>query len=197
MLKVGAYKMPQARTISSNQARSFLAFLSTRKNAKRNAAAFALSYYAGMRVGEIASLKASDVMTSNKSVKDALYLSSEMTKGNKGREVFLNKTAKHYVAELLKSAHFEPHFPLIQTMGKRKHFTPNSLSILFTNLYRDAGLEGCSSHTGRRSFCSNLANSGVGIRVIQKLSGHRSLLSVQPYLDANEDMVKAAVELVK
>lgn len=40
------------------------------------------------------------------------------------------------------------------------------------------------------------ANAHSSIRVIQKLSGHKSLQSVQPYLDANEDMVKSAVELV-
>ena len=100
------------------------------------------------------------------------------------------------INDLLKSQPFKPDHPLIQTMGVRKHFSANALSIVFRNLFRDAGYVGCSSHTGRRSFCTNLANSGVGIRVIQKLSGHRSLQSVQPYLDANEDMVKSAVELV-
>ena len=188
--------MPQARTLTTNQAKAFLAFIKEGKNSQRNAALFALSYYAGMRVGEIASLKVSDVMLSNGSVRDVIYLDAQQTKGNKGREVFLNKTAKRYVSELVKSTHMRDDFPLIQTMGVRKHFTANSLSIVFRNLYAAAGYDGCSSHTGRRSFCSNLANSGVSIRVIQKLSGHRSLQSVQPYLDANEDMVKSAVELV-
>jgi len=36
----------------------------------------------------------------------------------------------------------------------------------------------------------------VGIRIIQKFSGHRQLQSVQHYLDANEEMVKNAVELL-
>ena len=188
--------MSQARTINGNQARSFIAFVKAGKNAERNAAAFALSYYAGMRVGEIASLTIADVQLADGRVKDVIYLSADMTKGNNGREVFLNKTAKRYVADLLKAGSYKPAYPLIQTMGSRKHFTANSLSIVFRNLYKAAGLDGCSSHTGRRSFCSNLANSGVGIRVIQKLSGHRSIQSVQPYLDANEEMVKNAVELV-
>jgi integrase/recombinase XerD len=41
-----------------------------------------------------------------------------------------------------------------------------------------------------------LANKGVGIRIFQKFSGHRQLQSVQHYLDANEEMVKNAVELL-
>lgn len=188
--------MPQARTLTNKQARTFLSFIANGKNAERNAAAFALSYYAGMRVGEIASLRVGDVVAENGSLKDVIYLDATMTKGKHGREVFLNKTVKQYLTALLKTKPFANEHPLIQIMGRRASFTANSLAIVFRNMYMDAGFDGCSSHTGRRSFCSNLANSGVGIRVIQKLSGHRSLQSVQPYLDANEEMVKNAVELL-
>ena len=188
--------MPQARTLAEKQAKTFLSYVANGKNAERNAAAFALSYYAGMRVGEIASLKVSDVVADNGSIKDVIYLDATMTKGKHGREVFLNKAAKQHIKTLLKTKPFAPDHPLIQIMGRRASFTPNSLAIVFRNMYKEAGYDGCSSHTGRRSFCSNLANKGVGIRVIQKLSGHRSLQSVQPYLDANEEMVKNAVELL-
>ena len=88
------------------------------------------------------------------------------------------------------------HFPLLQVMGKRKAFNANGIAIAMRNIYNDAGFTGCSSHTGRRSAISTLANKGVGIRIIQKFSGHRQLQSVQHYLDANEEMVKNAVELV-
>ena len=188
--------MPQARTITPKQAVAFVAFLQTTKNASRNVCAFALTYYAGMRIAEVAALSVADVLTDTGSVKDVVYLTAAMTKGKNGREVFLNKTAKQHIAAHIRSVHLKPADALICTMGKRKRFSPNSLSIALKNLYVAAGYVGCSSHTGRRSFCTNLSNSGVGIRVIQKLSGHRSLQSVQPYLDANEDMVKNAAELV-
>lgn len=90
----------------------------------------------------------------------------------------------------------EHHFPLLQVMGKRKAFNANGIAIAMRNIYNDAGFTGCSSHTGRRSSISALANKGVGIRIIQKFSGHRQLQSVQHYLDANEEMVKNAVELI-
>ena len=78
----------------------------------------------------------------------------------------------------------------------RERFMEGGIAIAMRNFYGDAGFTGCSSHTGRRSAISQLANKGVGIRIIQKFSGHRQLQSVQHYLDANEEMVKNAVELL-
>ena len=59
-----------------------------------------------------------------------------------------------------------------------------------------AGIKGASSHSARRTFITNLANQGVGVRVIMGLSGHKALSSVQCYIDCNDDMKRKAVELV-
>lgn len=190
-------KMAQARTINEKQAKTMFAFLSTQRNAIRNQAMFALSYYCGLRAKEIASLKIGDVLKADGSIKDVADLSAEQTKGSNGREFYINKHAKQHIAALIKSMPVvEPHFPLLQVMGKRKAFSANGIAIAMRNIYNDAGFTGCSSHTGRRSAISQLANKGVGIRIIQKFSGHRQLQSVQHYLDANEEMVKNAAELL-
>ena len=190
-------KKAQARTINEKQAKTMFAFLSTQRNAIRNQAMFALSYYCGLRAKEIASLKVGDVLKADGSIKDVADLSAEQTKGSNGREFYINKHAKQHIAALIKSMPVvEPHFPLLQVMGKRKAFSANGIAIAMRNIYNDAGFTGCSSHTGRRSAISQLANKGVGIRIIQKFSGHRQLQSVQHYLDANEEMVKNAAELL-
>lgn len=189
--------MAQARTINEKQAKTMFAFLSTQRNAIRNQAMFALSYYCGLRAKEIASLKVGDVLKADGSIKDVADLSAEQTKGSNGREFYINKHAKQHIAALIKSMPVvELHFPLLQVMGKRKAFSANGIAIAMRNIYNDAGFTGCSSHTGRRSAISQLANKGVGIRIIQKFSGHRQLQSVQHYLDANEEMVKNAAELL-
>ena len=188
--------MAQARTIDANQAKAIFAFIASNKNAKRNAAMFALSYYCGLRVKEIASLSIGDVLAKDGTVKNAVYLESAKTKGKKGREFFINSSAKKHIAALIKSLTYKQlHMPLIQVMGKPKAFTPNSLCIAFRNLYESAGFYGCTSHSGRRSLASNLCQKGVSIRVIQKVGGWSSLQSVMPYLDANEEMIKNALEL--
>ena len=189
--------MPQARTINEKQAKAMFAFLSTGRNAARNRAMFALSYFCGLRAKEIACLTVGDVLKADRSIKDVSYLRAAQTKGDRGREFYINRQAKGHIAAYLKECEkAAPDHPLITVMGKRKAFSANGIAIAMRNIYMAAGFTGCSSHTGRRSAISQLANKGVGIRIIQKFSGHRQLQSVQHYLDANEEMVKNAVDLI-
>lgn len=48
----------------------------------------------------------------------------------------------------------------------------DSLQSHVTKLYRDAGIRGGSSHSGRRSFASNLIEQGHDIETVQQLLGH-------------------------
>ncbi|MGB3515829.1 MAG: site-specific integrase [Elainellaceae cyanobacterium] len=58
-----------------------------------------------------------------------------------------------------------------------------------------AGLEGVgiSTHSFRRTALTNLSNAGVPLRVIQEISGHRSLASLQRYLEVSPEQKKAAI----
>jgi integrase/recombinase XerD len=57
-------------------------------------------------------------------------------------------------------------------------------------------VSGASSHSGRRTFIKTLANKGIGVRVLASLAGHRSIAVTQAYIDVNDEMKRAAVELV-
>ena len=128
-------KITQARTINEKQAKTVFAFLNTQRNAIRNQAMFALSYYCGLRAKEIASLKVGDVLKADGSIKDVADLSAEQTKGSNGRELYINKNAKQHIAALIKSMPVvETHYPLLQVMGKRKAFASQSLCVIFTTL---------------------------------------------------------------
>ena len=48
----------------------------------------------------------------------------------------------------------------------------------------------------RRSFITNLANKGIGVRVLASLAGHRSIAVTQKYIDVNDEMKRNAVELI-
>ena len=189
--------MSQARTLDETNVRRVFKSLEFGRNSIRNKAMLALSVYSGMRACEIASLDIGNVVGKDREIKDVISLKQSQTKGEKAREVFLNAKAKSHLKAYAKTISGKDCLlPLFSPEGKWRRFSSNSLVICFRNFYQSIGMEGYSSHSGRRSFCSNLANKGVNIRVIQRLSGHRSLQSVQPYLDANEDMVKQAVELL-
>jgi integrase/recombinase XerD len=64
---------------------------------------------------------------------------------------------------------------------KRTAFSPNTLCQLMNRLYRVAGLDGATSHSGRRWFITKLANSGVGTKVIMTLAGHKHMTTTQRY----------------
>ncbi|PUB03694.1 phage integrase family protein [Paraburkholderia sp. GV068] len=62
----------------------------------------------------------------------------------------------------------------------------DSLQSHVTKLYRDAGIRGGSSHSGRRSFASNLVEQGHDIETVQQLLGHGQLDHVRPYLAVSD-----------
>ena len=61
---------------------------------------------------------------------------------------------------------------------------------------RGAGLEGASSHSGRRSFLTNLANKGTSIHLLKTLAGHRSIQTTAAYLYSSPTQLRAVVELI-
>ena len=65
---------------------------------------------------------------------------------------------------------------------------------LLQHVYERSGHKGATSHSGRRSFITELASKGV--RVLAELSGNRSIATTQRYIDVNDDMLRKAVELV-
>ena len=75
-------------------------------------------------------------------------------------------------------------------------FSANTMTQLFLNIYRAAGFEGASSHSGRRTFITELASKGVSVRVLAELAGHSSIQTTQSYIDVNPQQMSAAVELL-
>ena len=78
----------------------------------------------------------------------------------------------------------------------RAGFNANSLAQTFALLYRGAGIEGASSHSGRRSFLTNLANKGTSIHLLKTLAGHRSIQTTAAYLYSSPTQLRAVVELI-
>jgi integrase/recombinase XerD len=67
---------------------------------------------------------------------------------------------------------------------------------LFKRLYQLAGIDGASSHSGRRQFVTQLADRGINARLVQVLARHKHLSTTQRYIDVNENALRHAVELL-
>ncbi|MGQ3296588.1 tyrosine-type recombinase/integrase [Reyranella sp.] len=88
----------------------------------------------------------------------------------------------------------DPTKPLFSAQ-KRSAFSANTLCQTMNAIYKRAGIEGATSHSGRRSFITTLASKGIGVRVLGALAAHRSIATTQAYIDVNDEMKRAAVEL--
>jgi integrase/recombinase XerD len=190
--------MKQAKVLSENELKRALAVIAGRKHAARNRAALMLSFYAGMRVGEIAALTVKDVLDGEGRVKSQILLRGAITKSGESRTAFvgdkLSKELERYVAALKVSGR-SGDMPFLLTQ-KHTAFSPNTLCQLFANLYAEAGIDGASSHSGRRWFITRLAHSGVSAKVIMTLAGHKHLSTTQRYIEVNDAMMRAAVEIL-
>ena len=75
-------------------------------------------------------------------------------------------------------------------------FTAQTIVNLFKRLYKIAGIDGASSHCGRRQFVTQLADRGINARLVQVLARHKHLSPTQRYIDVNESKLCGAIELI-
>lgn len=187
--------MKQAKVLTPGEFQRVLSVIATMKHSTRNRAAVMLSFYAGLRVGEIAALSVGDVVDLRGGVKERILLRAATTKSGEARAVFvgtkLRLELETYLVGLGSRYQYDDR-PLLLTQ-KDTAFTANSLCQLFAHIYRLAGVDGASSHSGRRWFITRLAHSGVSAKVIMTLAGHKNLTTTQRYIEVNDDMLRAAV----
>ena len=95
--------MSQASVLTETEIRRVFRIIATTRHAERNRVAFALSIFAGLRVGEIAKLTLGDVATQNGDVRREIKLGAHQTKGSKGRTVILSERVRKELGSFLKS----------------------------------------------------------------------------------------------
>jgi len=64
------------------------------------------------------------------------------------------------------------------------------LQQLFHRIYDLARLPGASSHSGRRTFATNLIEKGVDIKAVSTLMGHSSIAMTAQYVEDNPKRLK-------
>jgi integrase/recombinase XerD len=190
--------MAQAKTLTATDIEQLLNYINTRKYAARNRSMMLLTHWAGLRIGEVACLRWCDVTNSDGEIKDEIRLLPDMTKGRHARTVFVSVKLKAELQIYADQARcVERSYPFFASQKSVKAgFSANSLSQTFALIYEGAGLEGASSHSGRRTFLTNLANKGTAIHLLKTLAGHRSISTTAAYLYSSPSQLKAAVELV-
>lgn len=168
-----------------------------------------MSHLAGLRVGEISNLTLKHVLNEDGTIKDEMYLTADETKGNRGRAVLLPEKLREELTDYLctrfklKAAdlHVLHYTDMTRALfysqkSMKDGFDPNTLSQWFGRIYREAGITGASSHSGRRFFATHLSESSVNPKIIQKLLGHRNLQTTMIYCEVSPKSMRHAVELL-
>src|SRR5213079_1009129 len=87
---------------------------------------------------------------------------------------------------------------IVSTRGGRMR--ANSIVNWFVAMFAELTLEGCSSHSGRRTFITaaarNVHRTGGSLRDVQVLAGHRSIETTQRYIDGNTHSQRRLVRML-
>ena len=190
----------QAKTLSRGQIEVLLNHVSRSRHPVRNRAIILLSIRAGLRAKEISCLTWDMVTDSDGSIGNSIHLQDRASKGRSGRIIPMNSDLKSSLIRLREdSSNLRPS-PFIISTERKDRTSSQSIVNLFCRWYNELGFNGCSSHSGRRTFITNAARKistvGGSLRDVQLLAGHSNLATTQRYIEANGDAQRKIVELV-
>lgn len=187
----------QAKTLNSAQVRTTLAFLGTTQQPVRNRVIFLLSLKAGLRAKEIASITWSMVCDAEGNISDTIRLTDHASKGQSGGYIPIAKELGQSLAALKLYADPSSIDRIVQT-NRTTETSAQTIINLFASWYQTIGFEGCSSHSGRRTFITNAARNiskfGGSLRDVQALARHSSLTMTQRYIEIDAQAMRKVVD---
>jgi integrase/recombinase XerD len=188
--------MAKAKVLTKDEIKRVMRIADIGNNGLRDRVALSLSILAGMRIGEIAALKISDVRGIDGRAVEVINLSKHQTKGNRSRRVFisdeLRKILNQYLAKISQLDDSKAFIRSSRTMG---HFSNISLSLRFKAIYAAAGIR-TSSHSGRRTFATRLNAAGIGMATIQQAMGHANIATTAGYCWVSDEQLANAVNVI-
>lgn len=147
---------------------------------------------AGLRIGECMSMLICHVASDG-----SVLVERSRAKSRRSRRVHLAPQALRHLRSYLETRPnalpTEPLFPSRTGACMRANWGVR----LVDKLFAQAGIEGASSHSLRRTHANTLRRSGVDIVVIQGQLGHARLDTTAAYLSASEVERSAALSRIK
>jgi integrase len=187
----------QAKTLSTDHIDDLLFFAERSRHPLRNRLIVLLSVKAGLRAAEIAKLTWDMVLEPSGKVGAVIELQDRIAKKRGGRSIPLHSTLRQALIEARKTGEGRGTIVRSERGGP---MTPMSIVVWFNRVYEALGLEGCSSHSGRRTFITRAARvvhkAGGSLRDVQLLAGHRSIQTTQRYIDGDSDAQRRLVSLI-
>lgn len=188
-----------AKVLAPVDVRRLLRCAGRSRHSARDKLIILLSFKAGLRACEIAGLDWSMALSADGRVAPSLSIAGTIAKNGRGRRIPIHPELR----AALRECHMvqgQPKFGPVVRSQRGGHFTPRSIVNWFATLYDDAELDGCSSHSGRRTFITSaarmVAKTGGSLRDVQELAGHRSLTTTERYIEGDRDAQRKLVKLL-
>ena len=155
---------------------------------ERDRALFGICLFTGCRVSEALALQTTDIRG------ETLTFRKSTTKGKlKTRVVDIQPGLAQLLAE------YQPIKPGALFPGMRGR-SPTLTRFAADKILRDAclrvGLVGVSTHSFRRTALTMMSSAGIPLRVIQEISGHNDLGTLQRYLEVTPEQRRNAVAVI-
>ncbi|HMQ40190.1 MAG TPA: site-specific integrase [Paracoccus sp. (in: a-proteobacteria)] len=187
-----------AKVITAAEQRRVLRHLDLSPTAARDRVMFLLTITAGLRACEVCALTWPMLTRADGGIGAHIELPPVAAKRRSGRRIPLHPELRRALARLAPRVRMRQG-PVIRSC-RGGAMSPKSLVNWFTGLYRQLGLQGCSSHSGRRSFITRAARqlprAGGSLRDVQLLAGHRSIQTTQGYIDGDEQAQRRLIKLI-
>lgn len=186
----------QAHVLNQDEFKILMKVTSASKYPKRDILLILFSFGTGLRAVELAGLKTKDVLDEDLKPRETIKLL--VTKNSKVRNIYMtNQTIINAINEyvdwriswsLKKRIMFSGEQPFFVSQ-KGNGFTNITMAMLFKNIYKQAGIKG-SSHSGRRTFATNLIERGADIKSLQLTMGHSNIRETINYVQGNPERLK-------
>ena len=190
----------QAKTLTKAQIDTLLLHVRNGRNGTRTRVVALLSVRAGLRAKEIAHLTWGMVLNSDGTLADEIALQDCAAKGSSGRTVPMARDLKVAMTAWRSECCAIDHNARIVTTERAAGTSAQAVVNMFAEWYRALDFNGCSSHSGRRTFITNAARKistvGGSLRDVQALAGHSSLTTTQRYIEVNIEAKRRVVEVV-
>jgi integrase/recombinase XerD len=139
------------------------------------------------------------VLGSDHGLSSQLIVGSAIAKGGSGRAIPMHPDLKRALKALHRRQR-KPRSGHVIKSERGEGLTAGSVVNWFAQAYRELGMTGCSSHSGRRTFITGsariLAQTGGSLRDIQELAGHRSLTTTERYIQGDRDAQRKLIRLL-